>query len=98
MLETIVQGAQPSSEACAGQPSLSQREREVLGLLARGFAYAEIARFQNLSVHTTRTYVKNLYHKLGVHSRSEAVYEAAALGLLLPEFWNPAVRGTHEAR
>lgn len=62
--------------------SLSRREQEVLEFIARGFSYAEIARQQGITVHTVQTYIKKLYGKLAVHSRSEAVYEANRLGLL----------------
>jgi len=63
---------------------LSPREQEVLGLIARGFSYAEIARLQNLTVHTIQTHIKNLYAKLSVHSKSEAVFEATRMGLFKP--------------
>lgn len=65
-----------------GRALLSTREHEVLTLIARGFSYAEIARLKNLSVHTVQTHIKNLYGKLAVHSKNEAVYEATRLGLL----------------
>ena len=68
---------------------LSVREQEVLELFARGFSYAEIARLQQLSVHTVRTHVKNLYSKLAVHSKNEAVFEATQLGLLTPPSVGP---------
>lgn len=61
---------------------LSRREQEVLEFIARGFSYAEIARQQGITVHTVQTYIKKLYGKLAVHSRSEAVFEAHRLGLL----------------
>jgi DNA-binding NarL/FixJ family response regulator len=61
---------------------LSPREQEVLNLIARGFSYAEIARLQTVSVHTVQTHIKNLYAKLSVHSKNEAVFEATKLGLL----------------
>jgi DNA-binding NarL/FixJ family response regulator len=61
---------------------LSPREQEVLSLIARGFSYAEIARLQDLSVHTIQTHIKRLYAKLSVHSKSEAVFEATRMGLL----------------
>ncbi len=63
-------------------PALSPREQEVLELIARGFSYAEIARLKAVSVHTVQTHVKNLYKKLAVRSRGEAVFEATQLGLL----------------
>lgn len=65
-------------------PLLSPREQEVLVLIARGFSYAEIARLQTVSVHTVQTHIKNLYAKLSVHSKNEAVFEASRLGLLPP--------------
>jgi DNA-binding NarL/FixJ family response regulator len=61
---------------------LSPRETEVLELIARGYAYAEIARLQSVSMHTIQSHIKNLYAKLAVHSRSEAVFEATRMGLL----------------
>lgn len=61
---------------------LSTREHEVLTLIARGFSYGEIARLKGLSVHTVQTHIKNLYGKLAVHSKNEAVFEATRLGLL----------------
>ena len=68
--------------AIAGRPSLSAREQEVLELIARGFSYAEIAKLHGVTVHTVKTHIKNLYRKLAVRSRSEAVFEATQLGLL----------------
>ena len=62
--------------------TLSTREQEVLELISRGFSYAEISRLKAVSVHTVQTHIKNLYSKLAVHSRSEAVYEATRMGLL----------------
>ena len=70
------------SEAIAQRSLLSPREQEVLTLIARGFSYVEIARLQNLTVHTVQTHIKNLYGKLSVHSKSEAVFEATRMGLL----------------
>lgn len=70
----------PGSE----QTLLSPREHEVLMLISRGFSYAEIARLQTVSVHTVQTHIKNLYSKLSVHSKNEAVFEASRLGLLPP--------------
>ena len=61
---------------------LSPREQEVLSLISRGFSYMEIAKLQGLSVHTVQTHIKNLYAKLSVHSKNEAVFEAMRMGLL----------------
>jgi len=62
--------------------ALSSREQQVLELIARGFLYAEIARLHGVSIHTVQTHIKNLYRKLAVNSRSEAVFEAGQMGLL----------------
>ncbi|WP_390346661.1 response regulator [Variovorax boronicumulans] len=77
-------GAAPAETALdeTDRGLLSAREHEVLTLIARGFSYAEIARLKGLSVHTVQTHIKNLYGKLAVHSKSEAVFEATRLGLL----------------
>ena len=66
----------------AAAVALSEREREVLDLIARGFSYAEVARLKVISVDTVRSHIKHLYGKLAVHSRSEAVFEATRMGLL----------------
>ena len=52
---------------------LSERESQVLALLAKGNIYKEIADQLNVSENTVRTYVKRVYEKLHVHSRKEAV-------------------------
>lgn len=72
------------SAADASPTLLTPREQDVLALIARGFSYAEIARLQSVSVHTVQTHIKNLYAKLSVHSKNEAVFEASRLGLLPP--------------
>lgn len=54
----------------------------MLNLLARGFTYAEIAVLLTIAPHTVGTHVKNLYRKLEVNSRSEAVFEASSRGIM----------------
>jgi DNA-binding NarL/FixJ family response regulator len=61
---------------------LSEREREVLLFIAKGFTVGEIAQMLHLSAHTVATHVKHIYRKLAVHSRTEAVFEAGRMGLL----------------
>jgi DNA-binding NarL/FixJ family response regulator len=67
----------------AGVPvSLTRREASILDLMARGDSYVDVARQLSLSVSTIQTHIKNIYDKLSVHSRGEAVYEAHRRGLL----------------
>lgn len=63
-------------------PALTRREIEILDLISRGYTYAEVADLLSLSVRTIQSHIKNLYGKLSVHSRSEAVFEACKIGLL----------------
>lgn len=61
---------------------LSQRETEILRLVAKGLSFKDVGQILNISSHTVITHVKRVYQKLAVHSRGEAVYEANQLGLL----------------
>lgn len=62
-------------------PSLTDREREILGLLARGQANADIARQLSLSVKTVHNYVSNIFSKLQVADRAQAILRAREAGL-----------------
>lgn len=61
---------------------LTPRETEILNAIARGFSYSETASLLHLSVQTVHTHLKNIYRKLAVHSKTEAVYEADRRRLL----------------
>ncbi|MCB0254373.1 MAG: AAA family ATPase [Anaerolineae bacterium] len=61
---------------------LSDRELEVLALLARGFSNRQIADKLIISVGTVKAHTSNIYGKLGVRSRAQAVIAARDLGLL----------------
>jgi LuxR family maltose regulon positive regulatory protein len=80
--------AQPSVRVptSASGPSvaepLTERERDVLRLLAAGRSNPEIARTLYVELNTVKTHVKSLYGKLGVHSRVQATQRARELGLL----------------
>jgi DNA-binding NarL/FixJ family response regulator len=65
-------------------PDLTQREHEVLRLLASGRDLTFISREMSISVHTCRGHVKNLLAKLGVHSQLQAVVVAMRHGLIGP--------------
>lgn len=73
--------APPSPGGALFEP-LTEREREVLHLLASALSTDEIAQTLYLSVHTVRSHLKSLYSKLDVHSRYEAVARAQDLHLL----------------
>ena len=66
----------------SGREELTEREREVLGLVADGLSNAAIAERLVVSVHTVRNHVANLSAKLGAHSKLEALSIAVREGLL----------------
>lgn len=66
----------------AGSGPLTPRELELLDLVARGFNYTDAAGVLGLSLSTVRTHARNVYAKLEVHNKTEAVFEARQLGLL----------------
>lgn len=76
--QTVTTSA-PASEKMLG---LSEREMQVLIRVSQGFSYIEIAALLELSRNTVHTYIKRIYEKLAVHSRTEAVFEARQLGLI----------------
>ncbi|WP_245644854.1 response regulator [Hydrogenophaga flava] len=63
---------------------LTARETDVLRLIARGYTYAEIGEMEGISKHTVQMHIKNLYGKLAVNSRGQAVYQAGLMGLVGP--------------
>jgi DNA-binding NarL/FixJ family response regulator len=62
-------------------PELSEREREVLGLIARGMSNSEIARKLVVSPKTVRNHVSSVFTKLQVSDRAEAILRARKAGL-----------------
>lgn len=70
------------AESKASRAALSAREAEVLELITKGFSTSEIAALMSVSQHTVLTYVRRIYSKLEVNSRTEAIYEARSQGLL----------------
>lgn len=69
----VVQYFHQLGETAPQAGSLSKREQETLALLAEGFRYKEIAGKMGISFNTVREYVHNIYQKLHVSSRTEAV-------------------------
>ncbi|MBL8331104.1 MAG: response regulator transcription factor [Rubrivivax sp.] len=71
-----------SSASQAAASLLSERETQILQLVAKGFSFDTVGEVLSISPHTVVTHVKKIYRKLAVHSRGEAVYEASQMGLL----------------
>jgi DNA-binding NarL/FixJ family response regulator len=78
----VVQSFQSSAATAAPAPAtepseeLSPREQEVLDLLSQGFMYKEISDKLGISFETVRTYIRRIYEKLHVRTRTEAVAKA----------------------
>jgi DNA-binding NarL/FixJ family response regulator len=74
----------PTSKTAMNQEftPLSEREQQVLEMVAKGFMQAEIADILGVSINTISTYIKRIYKKLAVNSRTSAVHRANALGLI----------------
>ena len=75
---------QPPEEVVASPLAspLSPREREALELITKGFSYDEIADLMQVSRNTVMTFVRRIYQKLEVTSKTEAIFEARSHGLL----------------
>jgi len=70
----------PAAPAIPHEP-LTEREREVLQLVSKGFSVPQAAKALGISPHTAHSYIKAVYRKLSVASRAEAVLAARRLGL-----------------
>jgi DNA-binding NarL/FixJ family response regulator len=69
----VVQSFQKSPGSIAATENLSEREQQVLELLSQGLIYKEIADKIGVSYETVHTYVRRIYEKLQVRTRTEAV-------------------------
>ncbi|WP_035669854.1 response regulator [Bradyrhizobium liaoningense] len=74
--------AEPPPGPALNTARLTPREIDILWGIAKGFSYAEIASHLGLSRQTVPGHIKNIYRKLEVHTRSEAVFEAVQQGLI----------------
>jgi DNA-binding NarL/FixJ family response regulator len=70
---TVVEYFQKLQTVAPQQEYLSKREEEILALLVKGYRYKEIADALSIGFETVRSHLKNIYDKLHVHSRTEAV-------------------------
>jgi DNA-binding NarL/FixJ family response regulator len=72
----------PHTSSASAISPLTERETELLRLIAKGLSFDAIGQQLGISPHTVVAHIKKIYRKLAVHSRGEAVYEAGQLGLL----------------
>lgn len=72
----------PAQSVQDGDVLLSEREGDVLKLVAQGYVNKEIARKLDISGHTVGSHIKNLYRKLAVHTRVQVVRAAQERGLV----------------
>src|SRR6266404_8110714 len=72
----------PAQAPRAIADSLTPRERGILGLIAEGQSNKEIARSLGIAPETVKSHVKNIFDKLSVEKRAQAISRAQSLGLL----------------
>jgi DNA-binding NarL/FixJ family response regulator len=75
-------GAADSVSTDGTQPVLTPREIEILTMVNKGFTNKEIAELLTLSRLTVECHIRNIYKKLAVHTRTEAIFEARVHGFL----------------
>jgi DNA-binding NarL/FixJ family response regulator len=69
----------------ASRPVVTERERQVIEQLARGLSYSQVGSVLDISANTVRSYIRTIYEKLAVSSKTEAVLVALRLGILIDE-------------
>ncbi|GAA4939782.1 DNA-binding NarL/FixJ family response regulator [Nonomuraea thailandensis] len=84
LIETFVRPARPRAVKPGPLPELTGRDRQVLELVARGLSNTQIAGELGLSVSTVKNRVSELFGKLGVRDRAQAVIAAYEAGLVTP--------------
>jgi RNA polymerase sigma factor (sigma-70 family) len=82
VIEMLSREGQHKQEELQAIETLTPREREILRALAEGLSNKQIAEKLNITVDTERTHVLNILHKLGVHSRLQALLFAVRHGLV----------------
>ncbi len=85
VLDRLRADARRSRHRAGPLDRLTDREREILAAMIRGESTVTLARRMRVSPNTVRSHVGNLYAKLGVHSRLEAVALARSAGLASPQ-------------
>ena len=78
----IIQVVQKTEQASIAAELLTEREMDIFWGIAKGFTYKDVAEKFGISSNTVPTHIKNIYRKLEVNSRGEAVFEAIQRGLI----------------
>jgi len=78
----IIAVVQQTETKVGTEEILTKREMDILWGIAKGFTYKDVAARLGISSNTVPTHIKNIYRKLEVNSRSEAVFEAIQRGLI----------------
>jgi len=81
LVRLVGDGREAFLDSAAAGPSFSEREREILALIAEGATNREIAAALFLSPHTVKEQVSALFRKLGARNRADAVQRAQRLGV-----------------
>jgi DNA-binding NarL/FixJ family response regulator len=90
LIEQFVRTPEPPAVRPAGLDTLTEREREVLELIAHGLGNGEIAERLYLSMATVKTHVNRVFAKLGIRDRAQAVVLAYESGIVRPGEHDPA--------
>lgn len=85
LIDQFAQRAPPSESDIALLDALTEREQEVLALVARGLSNAEIARELVLTEGTVKTHIKHIFDKLELRDRTQAVILSYDIGLVKPK-------------
>ncbi len=83
--EEIMEGTREAVVEESDGTHLTNRERDVLGLIAKGYTTAKVAEFLGITRNTASGYVKTIYRKLNISSRAEAALEASRRGIVSHE-------------
>ena len=84
LIEQHLRTSEPSAEMVRRLACMTDRERDVLAMLARGLSNDEIADELHLGESTVRTHIGRIYTKVGTHDRAQAVVFAYESGLVQP--------------
>ncbi|MGW6914748.1 response regulator [Kitasatospora sp. NPDC054939] len=92
LIERFTRHPEASPQVSPALTGVTEREREVLGLIARGLANQEIAQHLQLSMGTVKTHIGRLLAKLGARDRAQLVIAAYEAGVVTARVPSPAGR------